>query len=162
MLRAQMQQPLNAEILSQQQQLQQQMNAINSPKRDGRTLLSQNIIHQSYGVAQQQGGPAIGGNVITAGSLIGAGVPVSGNSISGTGSIPRQRPAVNMAPTISNVGTGSNVSTFLPTNANMGGILPQHLSMGYYTQPTPSQSYFGEMIHPMQVRYCISMKSILF
>lgn len=41
-------QPLNAEMLSQQQTQLKQQN--NSPKKDGRTLLSQTIIHQSYGV----------------------------------------------------------------------------------------------------------------
>lgn len=102
-----MQQPLNVEILSQQQQqLKQNM----SPKRDGRTLLSQTIIHQSYGVAQQSGG-------------VGAGMP-------------RQR-------TIMSVSSSGN--------ATIGGILPPHLSMAYYSQPPPSQSYFGEVLHPMQV-----------
>lgn len=147
MHRAQIQQPLNVEMLSQQQQLQQQMNSNNSPKRDGRTLLSQNIIHQSYGVAQQSGS-GVSGNVITAGSLIGAGIPVSGNSIGSTGGI-RQRPVV--ASGMSNVGTGSNATTYIQGNANMSGILPQHLPMAYYSQTPPSQSYFGEVLHPIQV-----------
>lgn len=141
MLRAQIQQPLNVEMLSQQQQLQQQMNSNNSPKRDGRTLLSQNTIHQSYGVAQQSGS-GVSGNVIPAGSLFGAGIPVSGNSIGGTGGI-RQRPVV--APGSGNVGTANNATTFIQGSPNMSGISPQHLSMAYYSQTPPSQSYFGEM-----------------
>lgn len=153
MLRAQIQQPLNVEMLSQQQQLQHQMNSSNSPKRDGRTLLSQNIIHQSYGVAQQSGS-GVSGNVIATGScLIGAGIPISGNSMVSTGGV-RQRPVV--AAGVSNVGPGSNASTFIPGNPNMSGILPQHLPMAYYSQATPSQSYFGEVLHPMQVCYLIS------
>lgn len=143
MLRGQMQQPLNAEMLTQQQQ----MSSNNSPKRDGRTLLSQNIIHQSYGVAQQSAS-GISGNVIAAGSMIGAGIPVSANNTVGAAGS-RQRPVA--APGIGNIGSGSNASTFIPGNPNMTGILPQHLSMAYYSQTPPSQSYFGEVLHPTQV-----------
>lgn len=125
-LRAQIQQPLNVEMLSQQQQQihQQQIKQNISPKRDGRTLLSQNIIHQSYGVAQQTSigvtGGGAGGNIAT--------------------SIARQRQTV--------------VSMGNAGNSNMsagGGILSPHLSMAYYTQTPPSQSYFGDVLHPMQV-----------
>lgn len=149
MLRAQIQQPLNVEMLSQQQQL----NPSNSPKRDTRTLLSQNIIHQSYGVAQQSSS-GVSGNLITAGNLIGTGIPVSGNSIGAAGCI-RQRSVI--APGMSNVGTGINTMIFTQSNPNMTGILPQHLPMAYYSQTPPSQPYFGEVLHPMQVRSLIYM-----
>lgn len=149
MLRGQIQQPLNVEMLPQQQPLQQQVNSNSSPKRDGRTLLSQNIIHQSYGVAQQSGS-GTSGNVITAGSLIGAGFPVSGSN---TGI--RQRPV--LPPGMSNVGAGSIATTYIQGNPNISGILPQHLSMTYYSQTPPSQPYFGEVLHPMQVKY-VSVK----
>lgn len=143
MLRGQMQQPLNAEMLSQQQL----MTSNSSPKRDGRTLLSQNIIHQSYGVAQQSAS-GISSTVMAAGSLIGAGIPVSGNSVGVAGI--RQRPVA--APGIGNTGSGSNAAAFIPGNPNMTGILPQHLSMAYYSQTPPSQTYFGEVLHPTQVQ----------
>lgn len=128
-LRAQIQQPLNVEMLSQQQQQQthqqQQIKQNISPKRDGRTLLSQNIIHQSYGVAQQTN---IGVN--------GAG-GISTASVSTA--ISRQRQTV--------VSMGNPVN---PTNVG-SGILSPHLSMSYYPQTPPSQAYFGEVLHPMQV-----------
>lgn len=106
--RSQAQQPLKFEMLPQQQQLKQQSQK--SPKRDNRTLLSQSIIHQSYGVSEGGGGM------------------VAGN-------ISRQRNVIS---------TGEM--------ANCGNSnLPPHLSMAYYAQQPPSQSYFGEVLHPMQV-----------
>lgn len=153
LLRAQIQQPLNVEMLTQQQQLQQQINSNNSPKRDGRTLLSQNIIHQSYGVAQQ-GGSSVSGNVIAPGScLIGTGIPVSGNTMASTGAV-RQRPLIPPG------GPAGNAPPFIQGNPNISGMLPQHLPMAYYSQAAPAQSYFGEVLHPMQVHISHSRRGI--
>lgn len=134
-LRAQIQQPLNVEMLSQQQQQQQQQTHQQqikqniSPKRDGRTLLSQNVIHQSYGVAQQT---SIGVNVTGgAGGLNTANIGTS---------IARQRQ------TVVSMGNAGN-----PNMSAAGGMLSPHLSMAYYSQTPPSQPYFGEVLHPMQV-----------
>lgn len=148
-LRAQIQQPLNAEMLSQQQQQHQQgMKQNMSPKRDGRTLLSQNIIHQTYGVAQQQSsgvsGVGIVGNsaVIGSGNIISGAIPVSSSNIAMIpGGMARQRPPVNM----SSVGANINI------NPNM---VPPHLPMAYYAQSASQQSYYGEVLHPMQVSIC--------
>lgn len=108
-----MQQPLKFEMLPQQQQ-QLLKQSQNSPKRDNRTLLSQSIIHQSYGVSQM----GVGG----------------------------QRNMIN-----SGIGVGS-VTVGVDGSTNCGpNTLPPHLSMAYYAQQPPSQSYFGEVIHPMQV-----------
>lgn len=106
-----MQQPLKFEMLPpQQQQLLKQSQ--NSPKRDNRTLLSQSIIHQSYGVSQM----GVGGQR----NMINSGIGVGTAGVDGS---------TNCGP----------------------NTLPPHLSMAYYAQQPPSQSYFGEVIHPMQV-----------
>lgn len=91
-MRPQMQQPpLKYEMLPQQQLLKQSQN---SPKRDNRTLLSQSIIHQSYGVSQSGGGVGVG-----SGMMAGANLPrrmSSGNDSTncGTNTLP---PHLSMA-----------------------------------------------------------------
>lgn len=128
-IRPQMQQPLKFEMLPQQQQ-QLLKQSQGSPKRDNRTLLSQSIIHQSYGVSQMNQSGMVGvaasdgnGSHHTGGGII-------------TGSMSRQRNLIS---------SGSNA---VNCSAN---ILPPHLSMAYYAQQAQVQPYFGEAIHPMQV-----------
>lgn len=90
-----MQQPLMTTVVVESPQQQQQLlaKANLSPKRgDNRTLLSQSVIHQTYGVSQQA----------------------------------------------------------VPGRQRQMGAIPPHMQMAYYNQPPP-QSYFGEVLHPMQV-----------
>jgi hypothetical protein len=124
-LRPQFQQPLSAELLSQQQFIKQQQqqqliqntqtitsssNLIasnNSPKRDitptRHNLLSQSIIHQSYGVSNSQ----------------------SPNALN---------------------------ATTRPTNRSLPAQPMGCMQMPFYTQAQPPpQSYFGEILHPLQV-----------
>lgn len=86
--------PLKYEILPQQQLLKQSQN---SPKRDNRTLLSQSIIHQSYGVSQSGGGSvgSIAPGMIASGNLPRRTV-ISGNDSTncGTNTLP---PHLSMA-----------------------------------------------------------------
>lgn len=141
-LRQQFQQPLNSEILTQQQllkqqqllhlqqqqqQLQQQQQALNlnSPKRmisDGilgnRQIITQSVVHQNYGIAPQQQQQQ----------------QQSSNN-------QQQSPSNQQQTQLRQTQRGLPVAVTQPVVC---------LQMPYYAQP-PQQTYFGDMLHQMQV-----------
>lgn len=142
-----------------------------SPKRDDRLSQSLNH-HQMYGVVQQQhvsmqshqqqmsgisSVAMISNNsnvTVTAGGMIGASIPISSNNVNMYGSIPSRQRSMPM----SSVGVSNNVSSFIPSNANVGTMLPSpHLPVNYYAQTTATavqqsqQSYYGDVMHSVKV-----------
>lgn len=110
---------LTAEIQAQQQQLQllkaQQLQQMNSPKRDIRPLMvAQTMLQQTYGAAS--------GGVV---------VPSSNAAAAATSQL-------NAA--------ARNLRSL--SHQQQSSVLPP---MAFYSQPP--QSYYGEVLHPLQVSY---------